>query len=54
MIDGKFVFNAVSHAYNLSDENTQDNKDAPAVRDTLVSLQRDMQQRRRRPANDQG
>lgn len=43
MIDGKFVFNAVSHAYALSDENTQDNKYARAVRDTLASPHRDMQ-----------
>lgn len=43
MIGGKFVFNAVAHAYDLSDENTQDNKYARAVRDQLVSLHRDMQ-----------
>ncbi len=31
MIDDKFVFNAVSHAYDLSDQNTQDNKYARAI-----------------------
>jgi uncharacterized protein len=43
MIDGMFVFNAVAHAYDLSDGNTQPNKYATAVRDQLVGLHRDWQ-----------
>lgn len=43
MIDDTFVFNAVTHAYDLSDANTQPNKYAESVRDQLISLHRDWQ-----------
>jgi len=38
MIDGMFVFNAVTHAYNLTDENTQTAKNAQALRDIFCVL----------------
>jgi hypothetical protein len=43
MIDGMFVFNAVSHAYNLTDENTHKNRHAQSLRDLLLILHRDWQ-----------
>jgi uncharacterized protein len=43
MIDGMFVFNAVAHAYNLTDENTHKNRHAQSLRDLLVILHRDWQ-----------
>jgi predicted TIM-barrel fold metal-dependent hydrolase len=43
MIDGMFVFNAVSHAYNLTDENTLTSRHAQSLRDLLVILHRDWQ-----------
>ena len=43
MIDDAFVFNAVAHAYNLTDENTQPNKYAAGVREQLIWLHRDWQ-----------
>jgi predicted TIM-barrel fold metal-dependent hydrolase len=36
MIDGTFVFNAVAHAYDMSDANTQTNRYAAGLRDQLV------------------
>ena len=38
MIDGMFVFNAVTHAYNLTDENTQAAKNAQALREIFCVL----------------
>jgi len=43
MIDGLFVFDAVAHAYNLSDANTQPNRYAAGLRAALTSLHRDWQ-----------
>src|ERR1700750_929916 len=43
MIDVMFVFNAVSHAYNLTDENTHKNRHAQSLRDLLLILHRDWQ-----------
>ncbi len=43
MIDGMFVFNAVAHAYNLTDENTHKNRHAQSLRDLLLILHRDWQ-----------
>ncbi len=43
MIDGMFVFNAVSHAYNLTDDNTHKTRHAQSLRDLLVILHRDWQ-----------
>jgi hypothetical protein len=43
MIDGMFVFNAVAHAYNLTDENTHKTRHAQSLRDLLVILHRDWQ-----------
>ncbi|MFD0687176.1 amidohydrolase family protein [Actinomadura fibrosa] len=43
MIGGAFVFNAVAHAYDLTDENTQPNKYAAGVREQLIWLHRDWQ-----------
>jgi predicted TIM-barrel fold metal-dependent hydrolase len=44
MISGFFVFNAVAHAYNLTDDNMPSNHYAHALRDLLVVLHRDWQQ----------
>jgi hypothetical protein len=38
MLDGMFVFNAVSHAYNLTDENTQPARNAQALRDIFCVM----------------
>src|SRR5258708_9552651 len=43
MLDGHFIVNAVAHAYDLSDANTQDNRYAQALREQLISLHRDWQ-----------
>jgi uncharacterized protein len=43
MIDGMFVFNAVSHAYNLTDENTHSTRHAQSLRELLYMLHRDWQ-----------
>ncbi|MDB6091709.1 MAG: amidohydrolase 2 [Gammaproteobacteria bacterium] len=43
MLDGMFVFNAVSHAYNLTDENTHNTRHAQSLRDLLLILHRDWQ-----------
>ncbi|ABW12282.1 amidohydrolase 2 [Parafrankia sp. EAN1pec] len=43
MINDAFVFNAVAHAYDLTDENTQPNRYAHGLRDALVMLHRDWQ-----------
>jgi predicted TIM-barrel fold metal-dependent hydrolase len=43
MIDGNFVFNAVAHAYNLTDENTHKGRHAQSLRDLLIVLHRDWQ-----------
>ncbi len=43
MLDGMFVFNAVSHAYNLTDENTLTSRHAQSLRDLLLILHRDWQ-----------
>jgi len=36
MLDGMFVFNAVAHAYNMTDENTQSSRYAQRLRDMLL------------------
>jgi len=38
MLDGKFVFNAVSHAYNLTDENTETHRYSVFTRETLCEM----------------
>jgi predicted TIM-barrel fold metal-dependent hydrolase len=43
MLDGMFVFNAVSHAYNLTDENTQPARNAQALRDIFCVLHKQWQ-----------
>jgi predicted TIM-barrel fold metal-dependent hydrolase len=43
MIDDMFVFNAVAHAYDMSDANTRENHYAAAVREGLVAMHRDLQ-----------
>jgi hypothetical protein len=43
VIGDTFVFNAVAHAYNLSDSNIQPNKYVEGLRDQLVWLHRDWQ-----------
>jgi len=43
MIDDMFVFNAVTHAYDLSDANTQPNHYAAGLRAVLTALHRDWQ-----------
>lgn len=43
MINGNVVIDGVAHAYNLSDDNTQTNRYANAVREVLISLHRDWQ-----------
>jgi predicted TIM-barrel fold metal-dependent hydrolase len=43
MLDGKFVFNAITHAYNLTDENTHATRHAQSLRDLLFILHRDWQ-----------
>lgn len=43
MIGDTFVFNAVAHAYDLSDANTQPNRYADSLREILIQLHRDWQ-----------
>ncbi|MEU2033720.1 amidohydrolase family protein [Nocardia amamiensis] len=43
MIDDTFVFNAVVHPYNLTDENTQPNRYAQMLREVLVAMHRGWQ-----------
>jgi hypothetical protein len=43
VIDGMFVFDAVAHAYDLSDANTQPNRYAAALRQTLTGLHERLQ-----------
>jgi hypothetical protein len=43
MIGDMFIFNAVAHAYDLSDENTQPNHYAEGLRGALTTLHRDWQ-----------
>jgi uncharacterized protein len=37
VIGDTFVFNAVAHAYDVSDDNTRDNRYAHAVREQVVA-----------------
>jgi len=43
MLDGMFVFNAVAHAYNMRDDNTDPSRYAQQLRDQLIGLHRDWQ-----------
>lgn len=44
MLDGHFVFNAVAHAYDLSDQNTHGHRYAQALRAQLTALHRHWQE----------
>jgi len=43
MLDGMFVFNAVAHAYNMRDDNTDPSRYARQLRDQLIGLHRGWQ-----------